>query len=59
MSLAAKKLGYSFSAMRISERFAMSEFKDALLDWGFFGDPEDRPDWLAQQAGDSGLRATD
>jgi hypothetical protein len=45
---AALALGlyYSFINPEMYDRYDEGLFKEALVDWGFFGDEDRRPDWL-------------
>jgi hypothetical protein len=42
----SKGLFYSFINADFYERYDENEFKEALTDWGFFGDEDRRPNWL-------------
>ena len=43
------QLYYSFINPDFYQHYNDEEFQEALVDWGFFGDEERRPDWLEQQ----------
>jgi hypothetical protein len=42
----SRRLYYSFINAEFYERYEEREFKDALADWGFFGDESIRPKWM-------------
>jgi hypothetical protein len=48
LKLAALSQGlfYSFINAEIYERYDEEVFKEALVDWGFFGNEDCRPNWL-------------
>ncbi len=52
LKLAAKSQGlfYSFVNAEIYGRYDEETFKEALADWGFFGEETRRPSWLKKPA---------
>lgn len=48
LKLAARAQGlfYSFINAEVYDRYNEKEFKEALTDWGFFGNEDIRPNWL-------------
>jgi hypothetical protein len=48
---AAKSVGifYSFINFDIYKDYSEERFKEVLIDWGFFGDEDRRPNWLQKQ----------
>lgn len=46
----ARKAGYfvSFISAESYATFRSDKFRDALADWGFYGDTERRPAWIAE-----------
>jgi hypothetical protein len=43
---------YSFINAQIYEHYNEETFKEALVDWGYFGDETRRPSWLQKPARD-------
>jgi hypothetical protein len=52
LALAAKPQGMfcSFINPAVYERYDEETFKEALVDWGYFGDESRRPNWLQKPA---------
>lgn len=42
----AEENSVAFSMMFAQPEFRLTEFKEALLDWGYFGPPESCPRWI-------------
>jgi hypothetical protein len=42
----ARGLFYSFINLKVYAKYDEEVFKEALLDWGFFGDEAMRPIWM-------------
>src|ERR1043166_7686336 len=51
LKLAAESRGlsYSFINYKVYEHYSENTFKEALADWGFFGDETLRPSWMADR----------
>jgi hypothetical protein len=51
MTSAAEVAGYYWSLINaeINSRFEADVFKEALLDWGYFGPASSRPEWLPER----------
>jgi hypothetical protein len=54
LTLGAESLGMfcSFINAAVYERYNEEKFKEALVDWGYFGDESRRPNWLHKAARD-------
>jgi hypothetical protein len=43
----AKGMSFSFLNLERYNNFDEQRYKEALLDWGFFGPPGERPQWIS------------